>query len=273
MTGQIGGVYEIIAIAFGLIINAFNKRMLVYSLIGSLYYTRKPDHAEDSGLDNTLNYLRSNRTTRVEPKLREESKGCDTSINTNKFTPRVSSNLHRNSTFVQSEMETYDQNEQQELSDTIKNWKMYKISYSQIFYDWFKPCVFKKCKKARRSNKDIKFLSGLLTDETDFANIIDSIRQLKAHLKLQYDENQRSLLAFDKLYFIGPEHSKDSQSCLVHRIKRQISSKRDSENLRVLKRYSVSNPSILDNQIHSQILPLSRPNSLKIMIENCKNND
>ena len=113
MTGQIGGVYEIIAIVVGFIINAFNKRMLVYSLIGSLYYTRKPDHAEDSGLDNTLNYLRSNRTTRVEPKLREESKGCDTSINTNKFTPYESSNLHRNSTFMQSERETYDQNEQQ----------------------------------------------------------------------------------------------------------------------------------------------------------------
>ena len=100
MTGQIGGVYEIIAIVFGFIINAFNKRMLVYSLIGSLYYTRKPNDVNDTSLNSTFNNLRSNRTTRVEPKLREESKACDTSLNTNKFTPQLSSNLRRSSTFV-----------------------------------------------------------------------------------------------------------------------------------------------------------------------------
>ena len=66
-------------------------------------------------------------------------------------------------------------------------------------------------------------MNDLLTDEIDFVNIIDSIRQLKAHLKLQYDENQSSLLAFDKLYFIEPEHHQRNQSSLIHRIKRQIS--------------------------------------------------
>ena len=72
-------------------------------------------------------------------------------------------------------------------------------------------------------------MNSSLADEIDFVNIIDSIRQLKAHLKLQYDEHQRSLLAFDKLYFIEPEYHERSQASLVDRIKRQISNKGDSD--------------------------------------------
>ena len=132
---------------------------------------------------------------------------------------------------------------------------------------------FKKCKKGWNSNKNLKFMNSSLADEIDFVSIIDSIRQLKAHLKLQYDENQRSLLAFDKLYFIQPQYHEWSQISLLHRMKHQISNKHDTENLRVIQRYSVSNPSELDNQIYSEIIPNPRPQSLRSMIESHNNND
>ena len=140
MTGQIGGVYEILALAFGLIINVYNKRMLNYSLIESLYYTHKTEDADDTSQSNTtFGNFRLNENKRVNPKLKEESKVYENSSNPSKISPKLNSNSHQNSTFAQNELEVYELNEQIELSETIKNWKIYKISGKQIFYDWFKP--------------------------------------------------------------------------------------------------------------------------------------
>ena len=144
MTGQIGGVYEILALAFGLMINVYNKRMFNYSLIESLYYTLKTnDHEETSQSNSTFDNLRSNGSKKVNPKSKEERKFSVTSLQPpSKFSPEIPPNLHQNSTFVQNEMEAYELNEQIWLTETIKDWDMCKISGKQIFYDWFKPWIF-----------------------------------------------------------------------------------------------------------------------------------
>ena len=67
-------------------------------------------------------------------------------------------------------------------------------------------------------------MSQRLNKEMDFINIIDSIRQLQAHLKSQYDDIHRALLAFDKQYFVNPDAVRPLDNDLIDEIKLKISS-------------------------------------------------
>ena len=98
-------------------------------------------------------------------------------------------------------------------------------------------------------------------------NIIDSIRQLQAHLKLEYDESQRSFLAFDQSYFIDPKSIKKPTLCLKDQIKKHLMSSKFNTHHSLIKDILLDDASDLSQKIETEIIPKqicqqSDPNNL-----------
>ena len=127
MTGQVGGVFEILTLFFGFIVSGYNKRMLLYSLAENIYYTQTNlSPKSDVNIENDS--VTCKKSNKIVPKQKEDYKNQTLSTSLNKSVVESHIGVSEDRDYTSNTINNPRSKDLTSLSDRIKTWRNYKIT-------------------------------------------------------------------------------------------------------------------------------------------------
>ena len=127
MTGQVGGVFEILTLFFGFIVSGYNKRMLLYSLAENIYYTQTNlTPKSDVNIENDSGACK--KSNKIVPKQKEDYKNQTLSTSLNKSVVESHIGVSEDRDYTSNTINNPRSKDLTSLSDRIKTWRNYKIT-------------------------------------------------------------------------------------------------------------------------------------------------